>query len=354
MKVLILANELKYVCGVSSHLSDLITGLSSNKIELLIICGGGDRVKELIDLGINIKSNSLFLHQKRSKIKFVLAVIYLYWICRIKKIQVIHSHHYYVSNMASIVSRYLRVATIQTNHGLIQATPQLPLFCANEIIVVNEHIYDFVLREKIVSQPHLHLIRNGVRFSAMKSQKDNDKIKIIAASRLVHGKGIDLFVKAIQIIQKNIKRSVEFIIAGDGEEESYLKKMSYETGTEITFLGAVKNMSELFSQTHIFVNPTRSTEGFPLSLVEAGFYSNLIITSDFNGLKSVFVDKQDGLVFEMNNFVDLSRKLLNAIENYEDQKIYIDNFNLKVNNLFSQSEMINKITSLYHSVKQTK
>ncbi len=117
------------------------------------------------------------------------------------------------------------------------------------------------------------------------------------------------------------------MIAGKGDQEKELIKMNEGLNAGVEFLGNVKNTTKLFDDSSIFVIATRSSsEGFPISIIEAAFAKNLIISSKFLGLNSLFEDNIDGLTFKVDDYIDLANKIIYSIENPKLTKIMIENF----------------------------
>ncbi len=106
---------------------------------------------------------------------------------------------------------------------------------------------------------------------------------------------MDVFIRAAKIVKERYNGEIKFLVAGEGQYEDELKKLTKQIDADIMFLGTVKNLPELFSETNIFVMPSRSkSEGFPMTIVEAALTKNLIIASEFNSFRNTFIDGIDG------------------------------------------------------------
>ena len=106
------------------------------------------------------------------------------------------------------------------------------------------------------------------------------------------------------------------------------------------------------NDTDVFVLPTRSTaEGFPMTLIEAGYTKNFIITSDFRGLGIYFFDSEkDGLIFKSEDFADLAEKIKFTIDNYEKLTSKIKNFYTKTIDVFNVETMVKRTSNLYNEI----
>lgn len=346
MRILLLADTLSTVDGVTTHLYNLIKGLSAYRdIDLFLICGK-NITNKLNGLNINIQCNEIFLHGKRNYFDYLKAFRYLRKFIKENKINILHSHTHYAANIANQVSG--GISTIQTNHGLLVKQGRLKHFCADKYIAVNKHIYEYLLQNKIADQKNIHLIRCGIEMPDEIINKQNGKIKVLAASRLTHEKGLDIFIKAAAGLSVVDKSKAEFYIAGEGEEEQSLKILNEKLNSNITFTGKVENMKELFTESHIFVFSGRSdTEGFPASITEAAAYKNLILSANFSGADDVIKDKKDGFIFKKEDNAALSALLSEAIKNYIHYIPIAENFNKKVREMYNLKIMINKHYNLY-------
>lgn len=351
MKILYLTNELNYACGVSTHLLNLISGLlKHHDIGIHIISGGGNGVERFNNNNINVNINPNFLHENRSALNFTKAVSYLVKYANDNLIDIIHSHTHYAANIAHYSAGFIKIPTIQTNHGILSGRGKLTHFNADRYIAINEHIFDYLKNVMNVQPECISFIRCGIPVPDKPPVKESKKLKIVLASRLTHDKGTDIFINAVLQLKIKEKEKCEFYIAGTGDEEMKLKEFNNTLKAGIKFLGRVDDMPGLLSTTHITVFCGRSvTEGFPAIITEAGAFNNLVISSDFNGLQPAFEADKDGLVFKNDDAEILNNLLSMVIERFDIYKTIALNYYQKVKNIYSITEMINKHLALYNS-----
>lgn len=349
INLLILTDELNYTDGVTSHLYYLLTELSRGKeISIFLMCSGGDSVEKFENSGIKVFEDGNLSHKRRSIKNFSKIILKLIKFSRVNKINIIHSHNHYAANIANCVSKFTNIKTVQTIHGLIAEGGMLKHFKADKYVAVSEPIVKHLLKNKLSKKENVKLIRQGLPAIYGFSKKMSGEVKIICASRLIKEKGIDNFIKAAKIVKDKYHNEVKFFIAGTGEEEKELKSLSNKLNVEIVFLGNVKNMTEKFMETDIFVLPTRSqSEGFPMSIVEAAFTKNMIIAPRFDWLDGVFKDGTDGLTFKIDNYEELSVRIIFALENPELLNQMSENFRIKATKMFSIKSMTDKHSELY-------
>ncbi len=350
IKILIITNELLTTCGVSKHLLYFLSEMKKrNDIEFSILCGGGNAVDDYKNLCYEVIVNPAFKHENRSAINFAKAFLFLFKLLAKNKYQIIHSHTHYADNIANIASYFVKVKTLQTVHGIIEPIGRLNHYPSKYFIAVNEHVCDYLTKQRNKPTKNVKLIRSGIPVPIKPIKTVNQKLEIISAGRLIPEKGFDIFIEAISKLKKDTLNKAEFLIAGKGVYESELKKIAEKLKLNINFIGEVKDLNTQFMLTHIFVTATQS-EGFPMTLIEAALNKNLILSSNFFGHDSILKDKINSIIFNINDSDDLSSKLEYAIENYKNLDDIIKRSYDDARKEFSLDKMINKTISFYDEI----
>lgn len=351
MNVLLLANELRYTCGVTNHLLHLSRGLTeTGNVSLWIICGGGNGINRFSDIDVNIISDERFLHVNRSFSGFISAINFLTRFIRKNEIEILHSHYHYGAAIARRASQLTRKPTIQTNHGILHDEGKLKHFNAERYIAINEHIKTYLLENKITNEENITFVRCGIPANENITTKTlNRRLRIAAASRFVYDKGLDIFINAVNKLPDDILDKAEFYIAGEGELEIELKDLNRSLGNKINFTGKIVDIYAFLNSAHVLVNPSRSPyEGFPAIITEAGATNTLVISSDFTGAEDVLIHGTNGLVFKDNNADNLSALLRDVISDYMKYISLSRNFYDFIVKEFSVPVMIDKHISLYN------
>jgi glycosyltransferase involved in cell wall biosynthesis len=350
LKILIITNELLTTCGVSKHLLYFLTEAKKREdVEFTILCGGGDAIDVYKDLCKEVFVNPAIKHENRSAVNFIKAFLFLFKLLTKNKYQIIHSHNHYADNIAKSVSYFVKVKTIQTVHGIIDPIGRLNHYPSKYFIAVNEHVYNYLIKQKNKQSQNVRLIRSGVPVSTNSMKTINQKLKIISAGRLIPEKGFDIFIEAISKLKKNTIDKAEFIIAGIGDYEIELKKLAVKLNVNVNFIGEVKDLKTQLISMHIFVTATLS-EGFPMTIIEAALNKNLILSSNFLGYDSILKDKVNALIFNVNDSDDLANRLEFAIENFKDMNEIIERSYKDARDEFSLNKMINKTISFYKEI----
>lgn len=352
INVLFTANELNYTCGVTNHLLHLSKALTeTGKVNLAIICGGGNGINRFKDINAEIIPDERFLHTARNIKNYLSGIKYLVKFVKKNHINIIHSHYHYGASIAAKSASLTGVTTVQTNHGLLENTGRLKHFNADHYIAVNPHIEKHLVKKEQIKKERVHYIRCGIPVPFPIPQKAvQEKLKILAAARFTHQKGLDVYIKAVNMLPENIFKHAEFLIAGTGELEKELRALNDSLGRKVIFEGNVLNMQAFLKKINILVNNSLSdTEGFPAIITEAGASNTLVITSDFLGAHDVIKPGLNGLMYRNNSAENLYQMLIDAVYNYNNYKPVSKIFYEYIRKNFSVQEMAEKHLKLYLS-----
>lgn len=156
-------------------------------------------------------------------------------------------------------------------------------------------------------------------------QKSDKKI-IGFCGRIVEEKGIDVLLKAYEIIKKE-RSEVELQIAGDYKSvaggsiypslKEYIEKNHIE---DVKFLGKLpeKNMAEFFSSLDVFVLPSiNSLEAYGMVQIEAMRCGAPVVASDLYGVRTIVQTTGGGLISKRNDYKDLAECIKQVLDNKE-------------------------------------
>lgn len=128
--------------------------------------------------------------------------------------------------------------------------------------------------------------------------------KIITTSSLIPRNGIDILIKACRFLTFNF----ELVVAGDGPEEEFLKKLA--KGLPIKFLGRIPNkrVPSLLATSHLFVRPS-CFEGFGSSFIEAMVAGIPVIGTPVGGITDFLKNNKTGFLVPVDDPKNLAKKI---------------------------------------------
>jgi len=226
------------------------------------------------------------------------------------------------------------------------------LFKCDAIIAVTKSLANFLISKNLPKE-RLHIVGNAVEVSKQHCVKEFKKPVVIGAlSRFVKIKGIDIFLKAIAILQ-NKGLDCRVVIGGDGDEKNQLMELSSSLRLKnVDFIGWVIDKDSFFQQIDIFCLPS-IYESFGIVLLEAMLYSTPIVATKSEGPLENIIDCETGVLCEVSDPGDLADKLLLVAQDSQlAQKIATDAYNYLLDN-FSQSVIGKKLNKCIHEICST-
>nr|SVE70389.1 EOG090X0515 [Daphnia similis]SVE71644.1 EOG090X0515 [Daphnia similis] len=219
-------------------------------------------------------------------------------------IEIVHGHSAFstLAHEGILIARLLGLKAVFTDHSLYGFADvsailtnkllEITLSGINHCICVSHTGKEnTVLRAKVPAS-YVSVIPNATDTTLFKpdvSRRDKDKITIVALSRLVYRKGIDLLASVIPIICKKYPK-VHFLIGGDGPKRIVLEQVREKEALHerVSLLGALdqSEVHETLRQGHIFLN-TSLTEAYCIAIVEAAACGLQVVSTQVGGIPEV-------------------------------------------------------------------
>lgn len=185
------------------------------------------------------------------------------------------------------------------------------------LIFQNPDDMQIMIMRGLASQQHSHLIRgSGVDISqfAPRNVPVSSTPIVLMPTRLVHDKGVGVFVQAARILKsRNI--NAKFQIAGGVSPNNPLAITQAEMEDivrdgAVEWLGRVNDMPDLLAKATLIAYPSHYREGIPKVLLEAAACGKPIITTDHAGCREAVLHGENGLLVPVKN----PQALADAIE----------------------------------------
>lgn len=148
---------------------------------------------------------------------------------------------------------------------------------------------------------------------------EDDKVSLLAMSRLVPGKGFEASIRALEKLPEHYNLT----IAGDGPLLSTLQSLSEELGLthRIKFLGWVdyQQKKAVFERHRVFLLPS-SYDSFGMGFIEAMAYGLPVVALNFQATPDVVLHDQTGILCESDDPQQIATAVIACVEREYEMK----------------------------------
>lgn len=244
-----------------------------------------------------------------------------------------HIHVYHMGEAASAALVASRISHIPYSLSLYGSDfsvrgweARATLRRASRIIANSEMLRDRLLAKYgSLSEDLIKVIRIGVDVDVFVPQRKQrnllQKPRILTVARLTHGSGIDVLLKACDVLEA---REVDFeaIIVGEGPFKTEFQKLAnaMRLNHRVRFTGArrMEEIIELMSRADLFVLPCRQEvkgdfEAITTPMLEAMSAGLPIIATRVDGIQEL-VDRSNGRILPEENYEALAEAIIHLLE----------------------------------------
>jgi glycosyltransferase involved in cell wall biosynthesis len=198
--------------------------------------------------------------------------------------------------------------------GWIVERLTLKLSCEN--VAVSKRVKSYIER---VGVKNVKLIPNGVDFKQIVNVRPSrEESDVVFAGRLIRDKNVDLLIKAIFYLKKEMP-DIKCMIIGDGPEKTKLINLAEKLNiaSNVKFVGFLENLDEVVSymkSSKVFVSPS-TREGFGMVVLEANACGLPVVTVNHerNAACELIDHGSNGFICKLSP-EDIAEKILLGIE----------------------------------------
>lgn len=275
-----------------------------------------------------------------------------------EKIDIIHSHHRMTTLTAKIVSKFVNVKVIHTQHLCIDDKFKLTKLALNNIqtIAVSDAAKRILQEKSNLDSKNITTIYNTIEVEnknknvdeRLKELKDLGYFIVSQVSRVIDYKGIYDFVDIAEITIKE-NDNIRFVFIGDGPEKENLEKYIKEKNLQeyIFMLGSKNNVIEHLKYIDL-VLLCSYIEGLPLAPLEAFSQGIPVIATNIDGTNEEIQDGYNGYLVEKKDIENFKNKILKI---YNDKNLYKqmkESAKNRYNIYFDKKQYINKHNEIYN------
>ncbi len=214
----------------------------------------------------------------------------------------------------------------------------------------------FFLRRLVDSKTSVLIPGEGVdtNFFSPVDQNRLGPVTFLMISRILKDKGVYEFIEAARIIKKNKKNTV-FWMAGERDDRNPnvvpLKDIEkWESEGIVSWLGKVKDVRPIISESDVIVLPSYYREGVPKSLLEGAAMEKPLITTKAVGCCETVEDGVTGLLIPVKDPEALAGAMNTLIEHPEMRIRMGKEGRRKMKREFEEKDVIRKILKVYPNV----
>jgi len=344
--------------GVERGVVELNREYVKKGLESIIISNGGKLVSQIeLDGGIHIKfdvcsKNILSIYKRVSALKKILKEV---------KPDIIHVRSRVPAWLVYLANKKLNIKVISTVHGFNSVSFYSKIMTkADAVICVSNSIKKYIQKHYQIHDNIITVIPRGVDLELFNSNRLdlsfissfkkeynlNDKLVVSSVGRITQLKDYETFINAIHIL-KNKNINIKALIVGGVrvDKQDYLnslKKQIKELNLEenIIFTGSQSKIAEIYSLSDVVVSSSKKPESFGRAVAESIAMNTPVIATNHGGVKDIIIDSINGYFFEIGDDMDLSNKILKAMDLEFDGYSYISN-------TFSLNNMIKSNLDVY-------
>jgi glycosyltransferase involved in cell wall biosynthesis len=210
-----------------------------------------------------------------------------------------------------------------------------------------------ILKEKIQIIPFGTTVEDFFNGNFLK--KEDKKIRILFAGRLIERKGVHILLRAFKKVVECFE-NVELIIAGDGPWRKKLEDLTFELGIKekVIFKGHLnKNeLEEEYKKADIFVLPSihdekGDTETLGVVLIEAMEFNVPVIATNVGGIPDIVKDGYNGILVPEKDINALSDAIIKLMKDKKLRENLSRNAKTYIKEKFSWDKIIKDLKEIY-------
>ncbi len=327
--------------GAETGCYDIAHYLPENNCESFIVTSGGELLK-FIDKK-KVKLIRLPVHSKNPLLMLINSII-LIGIIIFYDISIVHARSRAPAWSCLLAARITRRKFVTTFHGTYNFRGNLKKFynsvmARSDLIIAGSNFIFSHIKENYsdlinIKKKFLVIFRGiNVNYFDQTTILESDEKKlldkweieknkkiILLPGRLTHWKGQELFLEAINLVNRELGYEAFYVVilGSDQGRNLYKKKLirlseQFRMTKQIKFIDNCKNMALAYKVSDIIISASIEPEAFGRVSVEAQSMEKLIIASNIGGSNETIVDGKTGLLFESGNAKSLSEKIIQGL-----------------------------------------
>lgn len=251
---------------------------------------------------------------------------------------------------------------------LRELDPYQYYFTKEQIREMSENTAKFIAISEVVKQYWSELgidpqkittIYNGIdsqNIIPKKRYADDGILKIVLTGRINPGKQIDIVIKAISLLEEEVRQYIHLDIYGtatkmyQGYYEALLVSIDrLSLNSVITFKGFASNVPEVLQKYDVAIMSSKA-EAFGRTTVEYMFAGLAVVASNSGANQELISDKVDGLFYQNDDSRELASKIAFLYKNRAEIQSLGEQAKLTAEKKFTADKNAKNVFRLYEEV----
>lgn len=277
--------------------------------------------------------------------------------------QVIHAHLWPAALMAAGHGRPLMVHVHDSRpwlespairHKAKRTLHRLTLNAADaRLVAVSDAVKQHAAQNLRWPGNSIQVVHNGIDVEYFHGMRTSDerRFTVGAVGRLVPEKGFDYLIRAAGHLHHS-GVALRLLIAGDGSQRVVLEEMIAQSGLgdAIQLVGTIADVRSFYKQLDVFVLPSISSEGLPISVLEAMSMSLPVIATNVGGTSEAILNGWDGLLVPPSNVTALADAMLTLFDDPHLRRQLGDSARRRVCSQFTFEQMGRGVAEQYRAL----
>ena len=358
------------VGGVAVLLDNLMANIDRNQFEALLVTGicESPEGEYLDNRNINYRFDRLTsFHKSISVLDDLKSLLAIVRVMREFKPDIVHTHTSKAGLFGRLLATFIvpKAKKVHTFHGhllvgyfnpfkltIVKAFEKSLGLFTNKFIAMGTQVRDDLVSAGIGKDSKFAILFPGLASPVFPDKDvarnnlklDKNKIYCTFVGRLTQIKRPDRVLEVAEIVAKN-NPNVEFLVVGDGDLASKIRKQSEVGKLPIHFLGWRQDIPAILKASDIALL-TSDNEAVALTLIEATQAAIPVVTTAAGSVRDVAIDGENGFVTGFNS-QELADAVLKLAQNPQIRESFGAAGRKRSNSLFSIKRMVGDHEELY-------
>ena len=315
--------------GVERYLELLAPRLKKEGFEQTIICSHSVNLDKLKESADNCYVTDM--RQTFNPIAVVKIIKQVRKAIKVSKPDIVYCHSSFAGVFGRLAALWINCKVVYNPHGwafnmkntsfiklkVFKIMEQVLAHVTNKVVCISQAEHDSAKYNNVCSEDKLAFIPNGIDIDAVRSAIavkrsklgiEDDAFVVGMIGRLSAQKAPDVFIRAAEIIHKEIPNSA-FIIVGDGEQREKIEDFAQQHGFHLVVTGWTDKPYSYLKAFDVAMLLSR-WEGFGLAIVEYMAAEKNVIATRTDAIPTLIEDGVDGLLVDVDNPQQAAEKVL--------------------------------------------